>query len=483
LIGESSYNYVVCYLAIVNWVGVIVPIDKELSDDEVAKQLRICDAAAVFCSDIQAQRMPAIQNECPDIQQVIKPHMLKQLIAAGQEILAKGEPIAFDPKVDAGKTCSIIFTSGTTGANKGVMLCHRNITAVLHSALSMFKLADTYFSVLPINHTVEMNLFILGSLYAGFTVCFNDGLKNIKENLKIFKPDMSMMVPMLVDHLHKNIWKEAQKSGQAAKLRIGILISNLLRKFGVDLRSKLFAPILDGLGGNLKLIFCGGAPLNPVLVKSFSDIGIDIYNGYGITECSPLVSSNCPLSQVPGSVGSVAPDCEVRISETSEDGTGEIQVKGDNVMLGYYKDEEATRKSFTEDGWFKTGDIGCLDKDGNVFITGRAKNLIISDNGKNVCSEELEECLMNQISYLREVVVYATKDKIGHDRIIAADAFLDPQYIIETGLERARVLLKADVAKVNKHLAKFKRISLVNIRETEFDKTTTKKIKRNYQQA
>jgi long-chain acyl-CoA synthetase len=190
-----------------------------------------------------------------------------------------------------------------------------------------------------------------------------------------------------------------------------------------------------------------------------------------------------PLSQVPGSVGSVAPDCQVRISDTGADGTGEIQVKGDNVMLGYYKDEEATRKSFTEDGWFKTGDIGCLDKDGNVYITGRAKNLIISDNGKNVYPEELEECLMNHISYLREVVVYATKDKIGHDRVIAADAYLDPQYISETGPDQARAQLKADVAKVNKHLAKFKRISLVQIRETEFDKTTTKKIKRNYQQA
>jgi len=483
LIGESSYHYVVCYLAVVNWVGVIVPIDKELSDDEVAKQLRLCDAAAVFCSDIQAQRLPAIQKDCPDIQLVINPRSLGHLIESGREILASGQPIDFDPEVDINKTCTIIFTSGTTGANKGVMLCHRNITAVLHSALSMFKLADTYFSVLPINHTVEMNLFILGSLYAGFSVCFNDGLKNIKENLKIFKPDMSMMVPMLVDHLHKNIWKEAEKSGQATKLRIGILISNLLRRFGIDRRSQLFAPILDGLGGNLKLIFCGGAPLNPVLVKSFESIGIDIYNGYGISECSPLVSSNCPLSQVPGSVGSVAPDCEVRISAPGADGTGEIQVKGDNVMLGYYKDEDATSKSFTDDGWFKTGDIGCLDKDGNVYITGRAKNLIISDNGKNVYPEELEECLMNQISYLREVVVYATKDKIGHDRIIAADAYLDPQFVSETGLDQARVQLKADVAKVNKHLAKFKRISQVKIRDTEFDKTTTKKIKRNYQQA
>ena len=229
------------------------------------------------------------------------------------------------------------------------------------------------------------------------------------------------------------------------------------------------------------MIFCGGAPLNPQRIKAFADIGIDIYNGYGITECSPLVSSNSPISQVPGSVGAVAPDCQVRISDPDDDGADEIQVKGDNVMLGYYKDEAATRQSFTEDGWFKTGDIGCIDKANNVYITGRAKNLIISSNGKNVYPEELEECLMNQIPYLREVIVFAPKDKFGHERIIAADAFLDPQFISETGLERARVQLKADIEKVNGHLAKFKRISQVIIRETEFEKTTTRKIKRNYQ--
>ncbi len=490
LIGESSYHYVVCYLAVVNWVGVIIPIDKELSVDEMTKQLQLSDADAVFYSQSQAARIPVILEQCPDVRMAVKtgytnqdagvPDVM-QLIHSGQQILAQGDPVDFDPEVDVNKVCSIIFTSGTTGANKGVMLCHRNITAVLHSALAMFRQAETYFSLLPINHTVEMNLFILGSLYAGFTVCFNDELKNFKENLRIFKPDMTMMVPMVVDHLHKNIWKEAEKAGQATRLKLGILLSNFLRVFGIDRRDQFFKPILDGLGGHLKMIFCGGAPLNPQRIKAFADIGIDIYNGYGITECSPLVSSNSPISQVPGSVGAVAPDCQVRISDPDDDGAGEIQVKGDNVMLGYYKDEAATRQSFTEDGWFKTGDIGCIDKANNVYITGRAKNLIISSNGKNVYPEELEECLMNQIPYLREVIVFAPKDKFGHERIIAADAFLDPQFISETGLERARVQLKADIEKVNGHLAKFKRISQVIIRETEFEKTTTRKIKRNYQ--
>lgn len=482
LVGESSYNYVVCYLAIANWVGVIVPLDRELASEELVKQIGICDAAAIFFADSMARKMNEILPQCPNISLAVNMGLdLDALIAAGKKLLESGEKIDFDPEIDVSKNCTIIFTSGTTGANKGVMLCHRNIVTVIHSGLSMFDTADTYFSLLPINHTVELNLFVLGNICGGTTICFNDGIKHIKENLKIFKPEMCMMVPMLVDHLYQNIWKEAEKTGQAGRLKLGILASNTLRVIGIDRRAKLFAPILDSLGGRMRKIFCGGAPLAPSLVKGFDNFGISIYNGYGITECSPFVSSNSQLSQVPGSVGAVAPDCQVRIADIRDDGTGEIQVKGDNVMLGYYKDEAATRKTFTDDGWFKTGDIGRLDKQNNVYITGRAKNLIIRANGKNVHPEELEECLMNQIPYLREVVVFAPKNEQGNDRTISAKAFLDPDFILSMGIDKAREMFKADVERVNRHLANFKRITQIIIRDTEFDKTTTKKIKRDYQ--
>lgn len=490
LVGESSYNYVVCYLAVTNWVGVIVPIDKELANDEMAKQLRFCDATAIFFTDLLAPKMAAILPQCPAIKMAVNfstdtedKHnpLLGSLLESGRELLQAGFQADFDPELDIGRTCTIIFTSGTTGANKGVMLCHRNIAAVIHSALSMFKSAEIYFSILPINHTVELNLFVLGSISSGITICFNDGIKHIKDNLMMFKPDMCMMVPMLVEHLYKNIWKEADKAKQTARLKSGILLSNLLLKIGIDRRDKLFAPILNGLGGNLKQIFCGGAPLNPALVKGFASLGINIYNGYGITECSPFVSSNSPLSQVPGSVGAIAPDCEVRIADTRPDGTGEIQVKGENVMLGYYKDEAATRQSFTPDGWFKTGDIGYLDKQKNVYITGRAKNLIILANGKNVHPEELEEILMNNIPYMLEAVVFAPKNKQGNDRIISVEAYLDPQFVKENGRQQSEEIFRADVRRVNRQLTSFKRINQILIRETEFDKTTTKKIRRNYQ--
>lgn len=484
LIGESSYRYVVCYLAVVNWVGTIVPIDRELSVEETIKQVGLCDATAVFHSSPQAEKAGQVREGSPGVRLTVNisesdpTNALDAMIAEGRALLASGPALASEPLVDVNRCCSIIFTSGTTGANKGVMLCHRNITAVLHSALSMFKMADTYFSVLPINHTVEFNLFVLGSIASGFTICFNDGLKHIAENLTLFKPDMSMMVPMLVEHLYTNIWREAQRTRQAGKLRLGIAATRLLRLVGIDLRARIFAPILDKLGGNLRLIFCGGAPLSPRLVRGFDAFGISIYNGYGITECSPMVASNCPLSQVPGSVGTIAPDCQVRLGSVQPDGNGEIEVKGDNVMLGYYKDEAATRRSFTEDGWFRTGDIGRLDRSGSLYITGRVKNLIIVGNGKNVHPEELEELLASSVPYLQEAIVHAVRDRQGFERTIAVDAFLDPKFILEKGKEMALAQFKADVERVNRRLAKFKRITQVTLRDTEFEKTTTRKIKR-----
>jgi long-chain acyl-CoA synthetase len=290
---------------------------------------------------------------------------------------------------------------------------------------------------------------------------------------------MSLMVPMIVQSLFTNIWKEAEKTGLAGHLRYGIWFSNLIRKIGIDKRKLFFFPIYENLGGNLRTIVCGGAPLNASLVKGFDNIGISVYNGYGITECSPLISSNSPICNRPGSVGLVVPGCEVRIGDINSEGIGEIQARGDNVMLGYYKDEQATRKTFTEDGWFKTGDLGYMKKGGILYITGRAKNLIVLSNGKNVHPEEIEEHLVNRISYIREVVVYAQLDDQGNESIITAAAYLDEQFTNEVGKNRAKEIFEEDINKLNRHLESYKRISQALIRDTEFEKTTTRKIKRN----
>lgn len=488
LIGGNSYNYVVCYLATVNWVGVIVPIDKEMTTEDIIKLLNKSDAEGLFFSDSLSTTVPYILEQCPTISFTANISSsatsnlyptLRSLIESGQNIMSQGNTEFLHSELDAEAVCSILFTSGTTGANKGVMLCHKNLTTCLYAAMSLFKLPESTFSVLPINHAYEFNIHVLGAMYGGAALCFNSSLKHVKENLKAFQPHMSLMVPMIVQSLYANIWKEAEKTGLAGHLRYGIRFSNLIRKIGIDNRKVFFFPIYDSLGGNLRTIVCGGAPLNASLVKGFDDIGISVFNGYGITECSPLISTNSPICNRPGSVGLVVPGCEVRIGDINSDGIGEIQARGDNVMLGYYKEEQATRKTFTEDGWFKTGDLGYMKKGGILFITGRAKNLIVLSNGKNVHPEEIEEHLVNRISYIREVVVYAQLDDQGNESIITAAAYLDEQFTSEVGKNRAKEIFEEDINKLNRHLESYKRISQALIRDTEFEKTTTRKIKRN----
>jgi long-chain acyl-CoA synthetase len=486
LIGHSTYNYVVSYLATVNWVGVIVPIDRELTSDDIIKLLHKCDAEAIFFADPLCSDMPYILEQCPAITLAINItpsapspvyKSLPDLVMAGRELLSQGNDDYLVKDLDVNKMCTILFTSGTTGANKGVMLNHRNITTCVYAAMSLFK-PRTSFSVLPINHSYEFNIHVLVSISGGATLCFNSSLKHVKDDLLVYQPYMSLMVPMIVEGLYKNIWKETEKAGLTAHLKQGIWFSNLIRKIGIDKRRLFFDPIHKNLGGDLHFIVCGGAPLNPELVKGFDALGVAVYNGYGITECSPLISSNSPLYNLPGSVGVIVPGCEVRVGGPVTDGIGEIQVKGDNVMLGYYKDENATHQSFTEDGWFRTGDLGYLNKKGVLYITGRAKNLIILPNGKNVHPEEIEEHLINSINYVKEAVVFAQSDSKGNDCVITAAAYLDEQFIQDVGIERARQIFEDDIQLLNKRLAAYKRINRTMLWATEFEKTTTKKIKR-----
>lgn len=487
LIGESSYQYVATYLAIVNWVGVIIPIDKELNDTDIIKLLEKGDCDIIFYSDFLVDDIKEIISRCPTVSTAIHigsadhRHLypsLEDVIDQGRAQLDSGEWVLPQTGIDPEKMCTILFTSGTTGANKGVMLSHRNLVTNAYASLSFIKLPKVSFSVLPINHSYEFNVHVLCSIAGGMTLCFNDSIKHVKNNLNVFKPNMSLMVPMIVESLHKNIWKEAEKSGLKEHLKYGIWFSNLIRKIGIDQRKTFFFPIIDKLGGNLEMIVSGGAPLNPALIKGMDDIGITVYNGYGITECSPLISTNSPLANRPGSVGQIAPLCEVRVGNANAEGIGEIQAKGPTVMLGYYKDKEATKKTFTEDGWFKTGDLGYLDKKGFLYVTGREKNLIILSNGKNVHPEELEEKLINFIPYLKEVVVFAPKDDAGQDSMIAAEAFLDQDYVDAHGKTEATRQFEEDLHKLNHHLTSYKRIERFSIRDTEFEKTTTKKIKR-----
>lgn len=488
LVGDSSYSYVVSYLAVACGLGVVVPLDKELSIDELQLLVSKGDAEVILYSDSLREDIAELKRSFQEIQTTInissyenksKDLWFPLLVAEGNVLLKRGNDAYLDLPIDENALSSILFTSGTTGSNKGVMLSQKNIITVINSAFSIFKLKQISFSVLPINHTYEFNLHILGSIYGGMTICFNDSLKYVKNNLQTFKPEMSLMVPMIVESLYKNIWAEAKKTGLEKHLVYGIWFSNLIRKFGIDRRKKFFQPILEALGGNLEVIVCGGAPLRADIIKGFDNLGISVYNGYGITECAPLISSNCTLKSIPGSVGKVIPDCQVRIEDQDEDGIGEIQVQGDNVMLGYYKDSVSTKKTFTQDGWFKTGDMGYIDKKGAIYITGREKNLIILANGKNVHPEELEDYILEHLAYVKEVVVYAPISPEGQDVMIVAEAYMEEEFLVKLGVDEAKKKFREDVTLLNRKLSSYKRIQEVLIRDCEFEKTCTRKIKRH----
>lgn len=487
VIGENSYAWVISYLSVINGVGVVIPLDKELSDEDIVKLINKCDADAIICSNTFVSCMQAIKPLCPKLKTFIIMnskkevegfHDMQELIEDGRGLLARNNREYLGAPINTDTMSEILFTSGTTGANKGVMLSQRNIMAVVYGAATIIKPGAVSMSVLPINHSYECSCHILGGIYHGITVCFNDSLKNVTKNLQRFKPEFTIMVPLFLESIDRLIWKNAEETGLIAHLKYGIKFSNIIRKFGFDKREKYFKPILDRFGGKLQQIVCGGAPLRNELIKAFDDLGINIVNGYGITECAPLVAANCTAWKKLGSVGHIMNGCKVRIVNPDENGNGEIQVKGDNVMLGYYKDEESTKATFTEDGWFITGDLGRLDKDNFLYLSGRAKNLIILPNGKNVHPEELEEIILSNIPYIKEAVVAASLGNKREDHAIHAYVYFDPTAIAKEGLEILKGRVKEDIRVLNRKLTSYKRINNVFISEKEFEKTTTNKIKR-----
>ncbi len=486
VIGENSYEWVVTYLATVNGVGVSVPVDKELSEEDIAGILNQSDASAIVFSASFEKIIQSLMPMVPNITIYINMHSQSEqdgimsfsyLLEIGRQLLRRGDESFTKAPIDAKKLCVLLYTSGTTGKSKGVMLCHRNFAAVLYGAMCAIKPERVTMSVLPIHHTYENSCGILTALYNGMTICFNDSLKYISDNLKLFKPHMLLLVPLFLEAMYKNIWDKAAKAGKTVMLRKLIHISNLFIKVGIDLRSVFFRSIRQAFGGNLKLIISGGAPLRTDLVTGFIELGIQVLNGYGITECAPLVSANRNRFYKADSVGITIPCCQVRIENPNESGDGEILVRGDNVMLGYYKNEEDTKKTFIGE-WFRTGDIGRVDGDGFVYVTGRLKNTIILSNGKNVQPEELEDLLASRIPYIKEVIVFPSVQSEGKEPIISAAFVLDEEYIQSNDIQSPEAQLRTDIAKINRQLPTYKHIGHIQIQYEEFEKTTSKKIKR-----
>ena len=499
VIGETSPQWVCTYLGALAAGCVIVPMDKELDTEEIRRFIAMVDARAiVYSKSFNEKFIKSISDGDTGIRYFIpitpaydssfdnKVIAFDQLLTCGRERVERDGyhyPIVRNRE----KLAEMLFTSGTTGTSKCVMLCQKNIFAAVNAAVETvcFSADDVVVSVLPIHHTYEL-MCILAEMVYGIEICINDSLRHVMKNFQLFKPTGLVLVPLFINTMYAKIWSEAQKSKKETILKAGLATSKTLMAVGIDARRKIFKSVLDAFGGRLDHIICGGAKLNPDLIAAFEDFGISIFEGCGITECSPLTCVTPYFARKYGSVGPAVPCCRVRIDEKTGSGEneegyveGEIQIKGDNVMLGYYNNPEANEAAFTTDGWYRTGDIGYMDGDGYVYITGRMKSVIVLENGKNVFPEEIEEYL-GKIDTICESVVVGRKAPDSDAIILTAVVF--PAYDkFPTGAseELIRESIRNSINAMNRRLPGFKQVKAVEYRQTEFEKTTSKKIKRH----
>ncbi len=484
VIGENRYEWIATYLTTLKTNGVIVPVDKELPCGDIINVLQHSDSEMLFYSEKFEKYIPEIAEKVPAIKYFVgfdkeeddgKFLSYNSFIEKGKKLYEEGDTSYTSINTNTEELRMLVYTSGTTGMPKGVMLSEKNLVSSVYYGLQVSTVFGTSLSVLPYHHTYEAVAGLLVALHKHITICINDNLKHVLKNLNLYKPDYIYVVPAFAELFYKNIIKKAKESGKYPFLKIMIPVSNFLRIFNIDLRRKLFASIHEAFGGNLKKIVCGGAPLREELGDFFDGIGMNLINGYGITECSPLISANRDYFNDCRTVGTVLPCCEVKFDGVTSDGYGEICVRGDIVMMGYYKDKERT-DDVLKDGWFYTGDYGKFNDREQLMITGRKKNMIVLDNGKNVFPEEIENYVMN-IPYVSEVVVKGVTAKDGIKVELCAEVFLSEEKVseIEGNIEE---VLKKDINTQCEELPTYKRVARVEIRKEPFVKTTTNKIKR-----
>ena len=500
VIGETSAKVTVTYLGTVNAGGIIVPLDRELTEDQIPEFIERAECDMVVYSASfngiitkMAAKMPHVKYYIPMKGEDEVDHSLPsapvvmqfdEVLKLGEQALNEHNNSYYLHKIDLDKMCAIIFTSGTTGTSKGVMLSMRNLVAAADASCKgvPYDSKTRLVSVLPQHHTYEMTCSHLAVINLGASEYINDSLKYTMRNFQNYKPTALVLVPLFVETVYKKIWDNIRKKGMEKKVRGLMKFSDTLLKMGIDLRGVFFKEIQAALGGEVKSMICGGAPISPQILKDFYSFGIVIFEGYGITECAPLVAVNPNGAARFGSAGKPVHDEKVRIDKDPAEDFGEIVVKGPNVMLGYYKDEAATKAAFTHDmknfdnnGWFRTGDIGYIDNDGYIFITGRKKNVIILSNGKNVFPEELEEHLSHDPRIAESVII--GREQNG-ETIITALVHPDYEKFEGKSDDEIAAEIKEAVNDVNRTLPSFKHMTAVEVMKDEFEKTTSKKIKR-----
>ncbi|HMM31345.1 MAG TPA: AMP-binding protein [Clostridia bacterium] len=484
LVGENSYLWFVSYMAVVCGVGVIVPLDKELTDENLFDLARKGDAQAIIYS--KPYRSVAGQLEHAQIKSIaieILPgvderNTLPGMIRHGKELISRGDQRYTDRPIDREKAVAILFTSGTTGANKGVMLSHKNICANVDNILKVAPCEPDSISMLPFHHTIELNCHILPGILHGMDIYLCASLKRLTDTMKMVKPGMSVVVPLFLETVYKTIWAETKRQNRTKDLQAALKISNMFLKFGIDLRNVLFKQLKENLGGKFDLVICGGAAADPEVVCGLYNFGIDVVTAYGLTECSPAVAFNVKAHKRPKTVGKPLGLLQVKIDQPDSKGIGEIYVKGDTVMLGYYEDEAATAATF--DGqWLKTGDYGKLKGRRLLTVVGRKKNLIVLNNGKNVHPEEIEATIIRQLPYVKEALVYSSNYKVKEtlmQTIAAALKIEVEEYFGKMDMATVEKLVAEDIRRVNKLLPGYKQMHQLFITQEDFLRTTTKKV-------
>ena len=493
VISENRYEWELSYLAVAAGVGVIVPLDKALPDNELESLILRSQVEAI----IYSSKYDAIMNTLREKKNTNLKYFIsmdleentqgiyaeKALVEKGKKLLADGNKAYIDAKIDAEKMGIMLFTSGTTAMSKAVMLSHKNLVTNVMDIIQRFDLTDEdrFLSFLPLHHVFECTVGFLYPISIGGSIAFCEGVKHMAENIKEFEITAMISVPAVFDIIYRKVMKTIEKKGKLANLEKGKKVSQFLLKMKIDLRKQLFKEVHESLGPKLKLVVTGGAALDPETEKGFNDLGFDVEQGYGLTETAPVIAAETPKCRRLGSIGKKFPSVEVKIDEPDEEGIGELMAKGPSVMLGYYENEEATKSTLESDGWFHTGDLARIDKDGFIYISGRKKSVIVLNNGKNVFPEEIET-LLNKVEGIKETFVFEKKEDDG-DVKVCVEIVYDKELIKELyhieGEEKIKEFLWEKVKEVNKLMPKYKYVREMVITEEPLIKTTTLKIKRH----
>jgi len=494
IIGENTHHWYVSYMTMLCGAGIAVPVDKELPENEIMNVIRRARASAVIYSTKKKEVIKKIEDQLPEVKYFIQMNAdndldgrdigMNYLIDAGKRLMNAGDDSFIEIPVDPEAFKVLLFTSGTTSRAKGVMLCNRNLAENINAVSCYVKLStkDRLMSILPLHHTYESTIGFLLPFATGSSISVCQGLKYIVPNLKETKPTAILTVPLLVENLYKKINANIKKSKKDGMVNSMIHVTNALKAVGVDIKRKVFNEIYENLGGNLRIIVSAAAPIDAKIGKWVEDIGIVFLQGYGLTETAPIAALTPEFDPRVGSAGKAVVGAELRIDEPNEKGEGEVLIKSSTLMLGYYEDEEATKEAIVDD-WFHSGDIGYLDEDGFLYITGRCKNVIVTQNGKNIYPEEIE-LMLADIPEIAECMVYGKKSK-EKDKELIISAKVIPNYEeIEArhgkdlSEEQVRDIIWEQIKQVNRKLTSYKAIKNLEIKKDEFEKTTTMKIKR-----